>query len=59
MRISEALWLSNPDTKLTAEDKALLTHLSVDCAVGTQGLTNRKLVNAARAANRRSVEELF
>lgn len=59
MRATEALWLSNPDTKLTADDKGLLTHLSMDQAVGSQGLTNRKLVNAARAANRRSLEELF
>ena len=59
MRGTESLWLSNPDTNLTAEDKHLLTHLSMDKTVGRQGLTNRELIKAARAANRRSKEELF
>lgn len=58
MRATEALWLSDPETKLTAEDKALLTHLSVD-KNSRVGKKNRAEVVKAREANRRSVEELF
>ena len=58
MRATESLWLSDPDTDLSADDKALLTHLSVD-KNSRVGSRNRAEVVKARVANRRSVEELF
>lgn len=59
MRATEAMWLSNPDTKLTAEDRGNITHLSLDRVVGPGVMTNRDHVNRARTENRRSRESLF
>ena len=58
MRATEALGLSDPDTELSKDDKALLTHLSVDKNSKT-GRKNREAVLLARKANRESKESLF
>ena len=59
MRATEALYLSDPDNELTAEDAVLFTHLSLDRIVGPDGLNNRELVKRARQANRSRQKTLF